>query len=136
MSTRKRAALQQASVAITERDAAQAAKQPQRATSRSNKAPDKFTYALKQYTAERRADGWWIARTWSVSAGEKPRWYGPFAGIETACLAVARRLAIEISDRHTHSIEWYGIKRSDPRYGIMSSMRLRKKRENAEGPHE
>jgi len=120
LSTKKRAALQQAPIAITEK--------PAPARSRSNKVPDKFTYALKQYTAERREDGWWISRTWAVSAGEKPQWRGPFATIETACLAIARRLATEIADRHTHWIEWYGIKRGDPLYGLKLTTRLRNKR--------
>ncbi len=65
------------------------AKQSQPATSRSTKIPDRFTYALRQYTVERRVDGWWISRTWIVSAGEKPQWRGPFATIETACLVSA-----------------------------------------------
>ena len=59
------------------------AKAPQ---ARFHNAPDKFTYALKDYTAERRATGWYISRTWAVSAAEKPQWVGPFATIETACL--------------------------------------------------
>jgi hypothetical protein len=130
MSTKKRAALQHAPVAITEREPA--AQKPEPARSRSTKVPDKFTYALKQYTAERRADGWWISRTWSASYGEKPQWRGPFATIETACLAIARRLATEIADRHTHSIERHGIKRNDPRYGLKLTTRLRNKREKAD----
>lgn len=132
MSTKKRAALQNAPVAITERTPAKAAKQPQQPTSCSGKVPDKFTYALKQYTAERREDGWWTSRTWTASYGEKPQWKGPFATIETACLAIARRLATEIADRHTHSIEWHGLKRNDPRYGLKLTTRLRQRREKAE----
>ncbi len=103
------------------------AKQSQPATSRSNKVPDKFTYALREFTAERRANGWWISRTWAVSAGEKPQWRGPFVTIETACLAIARRLATEIADRHTQSIEWHGIKDSDPLYGLKLTTRLRQR---------
>ncbi|MGB7914516.1 MAG: hypothetical protein WCF79_04360 [Rhodomicrobium sp.] len=33
---------------------------------------------------------------------------GPFAAIETACLSIARKLAIELADRHTQSIERRG----------------------------
>lgn len=62
-------------------------------------APNRFTYALKGYTAEIRTDGWWIAKTPCAVAGEKPQWSGPFQSIETACLAIARRLATEIADR-------------------------------------
>lgn len=128
LSTRKRAALQHAPIAITEREPAPAAK-PQRATSRSTKVPDKFTYALGQYTVERRENSWWISRTWTSAAGEKPQWRGPFATIETACLAIARRLATEIADRHTHWIEWYRIKRGDPLYGLKLTTRLKRKRD-------
>ncbi len=125
MATRKRAALQHTPIAISEREPAAAAKKPEPARSRSTKVPEKFTYALRQYTAERRGNGWWISRTWTVSAGEKPEWRGPFATIETACLAIARRLATEIADRHTHWIEWYGIKDSDPLYGLKLTTRLK-----------
>lgn len=44
--------------------------------------PQRFTYALKCYTAERRADGWWIGKTPLTSAGEKPDWSGSFQNIE------------------------------------------------------
>ncbi len=135
MGTKKRAALEHAPIAITEREPAPATK-PQRATSRSTKVPDRFTYALKRFTAERREDGWWISRTWTASYGEKPQWKGPFATIETACLAIARRLATEIADRHTHSIEWHGLKRSDPRYGLKLTTRLRNKRQIVESTDE
>jgi hypothetical protein len=63
------------------------------------KPPEKFTYALPAFAVQRRKTGWWISP--AKSAGEKPQWTGPFATIETACLAIGRRLAIEIADRHT-----------------------------------
>jgi len=76
------------------------------------KPPEKFTYSLPAFTVQRRKSGWWISPT-SKSAGEKPQWSGPFATIETACLAIARRLAIEIADRHTQSIERHGLTPDD-----------------------
>ena len=90
----------------------------------ARRPPDKFTYALPQFTAERRKTGWWISPTWSKSAGEKPRWSGPFATIETACLAIARRLAIEIADRHTQSIERHALAPEDALYGLKPTTRL------------
>ena len=66
MSTSKRAALQHAPIAKVQRK--QAVQKPPQAKSRSTKLPEKFTYALQQYTAERRKNGWWISRTWTVSA--------------------------------------------------------------------
>lgn len=90
--------------------------------------PSKLTYALKAYTAERRADGWWICRTPFSSTGERPEWSGPFAEIETACLSIARRLAIEIADRHTRSIEGLKLKPNDRLYGLKLSTRLAAKK--------
>ena len=86
------------------------------------KPPEKFTYALPVFTVQRRKTGWWISPTWS--AGEKPQWSGPFATIETACLAIALRLAIEIADRHTQSIERHGLTSDDRLYGLKPTTRL------------
>jgi hypothetical protein len=85
-------------------------------------AADKFTYALPVFTVQRRKTGWWISPTWS--AGEKPQWTGPFATIETACLSIARKLAIEIADRHTQSIERHGLTTDDLLYGLKPTTRL------------
>lgn len=87
--------------------------------------PLRFTYALAAYTGERRPDGWWVCRTPVKSAGDKPRWSGPFATIETACLSIARHLAVEIADRHTRSIEWHKLKPTDPLYGLKPTTRLK-----------
>ncbi len=99
------------------------------ARSRSNfkheQPPEKFTYALPAYTAERRKDGWWIAKTVPTFSGEKQKWSGPFADIENAGLSIARHLFVEIADRHTRSIEAYKIARSDPLYGLKPTTRLR-----------
>jgi hypothetical protein len=88
----------------------------------SAKPPDKFTYAMPAFTVRRRQSGWWISP--SKSAGEKPQWTGPFATIETACLSIARRLAIEIADRHTQSIERHELTPDDPLYGLKPTTRL------------
>ncbi len=78
--------------------------------------PDKFTYALQQYAAERRPNGWYVAPT--VFGDEKQKWTGPFESIENACLAIARRHATELADRHTRSIEHHNIKKGAPLYGL------------------
>lgn len=90
--------------------------------------PARFTYSLKAYTAEIRTDGWWIAATPCTAAGEKPKWSGPFQTIETACLAIARRCATEIADRHTRTIEAHKIASGKPLYGLKPTTRLRAKR--------
>jgi hypothetical protein len=59
-----------------------------------------------------------------LSAGEKPQWTGPFATIETACLSIARKLAIEIADRHTQSIERHGLTPDHPLYRLKPTTRL------------
>jgi len=79
-------------------------------------------YALPGFTVQHRKSGWWMSATWS--AGEKPQWTGPFATIGTTCLAIGRRLAIEIADRHTQSIERYGLTPDDALYGLKPTTRL------------
>jgi hypothetical protein len=88
-------------------------------------APEKFTYALGSYTAERRSAGWFICKTVANSGGEKAKWSGPFKDIENACLSIARQLFAELADRHTRSIESYQLKPSDPLYGLKPTTRLR-----------
>src|SRR5271157_3832152 len=85
--------------------------------------PEKFTYALPAFTVQRRKTGWWISPTLK-SVGERFQWSGPFATIETACLSIARKLAIEIADRHTQSIERYGLMPDDALYGLKPTTRL------------
>lgn len=86
--------------------------------------PSKLTYALQQWTAERRATGWYVAPTVASFSGSKPAWRGPFATIESACLAIARALAVEIADRHTRSVESHGIGKSDTLYGFKPTTEL------------
>lgn len=84
--------------------------------------PEKFAYALKGYTAECRAKGWYVSATTMGDANRE--WCGPFATIESACLAIGRRLAVEIADRHTRSIEFHHILRDDPLYGLKPTTRI------------
>lgn len=86
--------------------------------------PDKFTYALAQWSVELRPAGWFVSKTTPSFADGKPEWSGPFQTIENACLAIARRHATEIADRHTRSIEFHNIKRGDPLYGLKPETRL------------
>ena len=92
---------------------------------RSNAPPEKFTYALAAFTAERRKDGWYVAKTIASFNGEKPKWSGRFETIENACLCIARHLSVEIGDRHTRSIEVHKIARGSPLYGLKPTTRLR-----------
>lgn len=87
--------------------------------------PTRFTYALAAYSVEIRDTGWHVAKSVPSFAGDKLDWSGPFATIETAVLAIGRRLATEIADRHTRMIEAHAIKPGDPRYGLKPTTRLR-----------
>ena len=87
-----------------------------------NITPTKFSYALKAHTAERRANGWHVTAT--PLADAKPEWSGPYATIESACLAIARRLAVEVADRHTRSIEFHKIDKTHPLYGLKPTTRI------------
>jgi hypothetical protein len=88
--------------------------------------PSKFTYALAAHSAERRRDGWYIARTVPSFTGEQAKWIGPFETIETACLSIARHIATELADRHTRAIEANKIGAADPLYGLKPTTRLSK----------
>ena len=88
--------------------------------------PEKFTYGLAGYTVERRACGWFIAKTLTTFAGEKPNWLRTVRGYRDACLSIARRLFVELADRHTRSIETHKIARTDPLYGLKPTTRLRR----------
>ena len=48
------------------------------------------------------------------------------ATIESAYLSIARKLAIEIADRHTQSIERHSLTPVDPLYGLKPTTRLDK----------
>ena len=89
-----------------------------------NGVPEKFTYRLATFAAERRTTGWFIAKTEPEFAGTKPEWHGPFKTIETAALAIARRHATEIADRHTRSIEHHKLDKTHNLYGLKPSTAL------------
>jgi hypothetical protein len=86
--------------------------------------PQLFTYALKQWTIERRTNGWHICKSVAASCGEKPEYEGPFQTIENACLAIARYLATETANRHTRSIESHTIDPGDPLYGLKPTTKM------------
>lgn len=90
--------------------------------------PSRFTYALKSYTVEITERGWMIAQNWFSAAGEKPKWIGPFPSIELACLAIARRHATEIADRHSIIVAHHKIKPADKLFGLKGSLSLRAKK--------
>ena len=78
----------------------------------------KFTYALKQHSVERRGAGWFVAETVPSIPGNKPAWRGPFQSVENACCAIARSLALELTDRHTRRVASHRIDKADPLHGL------------------
>ena len=84
----------------------------------ASRDPVQYRYQLAQYVAERRPDGWYTAKAWSVSQGEKPKWEGPFAFPEDAAIAIARNLCSELSNRHMSKARFYNVKVGQPLYGL------------------
>ena len=83
-----------------------------------NATPERFTYVLAQHTVERRQTGWYFTRSQPSFAGAKTEWFGPYKHIENVALAIARRNATEIADRHTRSIEHYRLDKKHKLYGL------------------
>ena len=80
--------------------------------------PMQFRYLLAQWVAERRTDGWYIAKSWTSASGEKPKWEGPFAFPQDASIAIARYLCAELSNRHQSKARFYRVKPTDPLFGL------------------
>lgn len=83
-----------------------------------SREPVQFRYLLAQWVAERRPDGWYIARSWTSSIGEKPKWEGPFAFPQDASIAIARYLCAELSNRHQSKARFYRVKPTYPLFGL------------------
>jgi hypothetical protein len=54
----------------------------------------KRTYALKEFTVEKRAKGWYFRRTYSDD-----EWKGPYSSEYSICLMIARHLRKELIKR-------------------------------------
>ena len=80
--------------------------------------PVQFRYLLTQWVAERRIDGWYIAKSWTSSSGEKPKWEGPFAFPQDAAIAIARTQCAESSNRHQSKARFYRVKPTDALFGL------------------
>lgn len=96
------------------------------ATTKTERTPDRFTYALRLHTVERRSDGWWVCKT--TSFGEKPQWTGPFGALDDACLAIAGLQATEAAERHARNLRFYGLQPGHPLHGLKPPTRLKPKK--------
>ena len=77
----------------------------------------RYRYRLEQYTVERLNDGWWI-----ISDAVKKK--GPFATAQDVCIAIARELCAELSNRHQALASFHGVKSGDPLYGLPEAPQL------------
>lgn len=100
-------------------DARGGTKRTSRATLRPPpREPVQYRYQLAQWVAERRSDGWYVARSWLAASGEKPRWEGPFPFPQEAAIAIARHLCTELSNRHQAKARFYQVKPTEPLFGL------------------
>lgn len=76
------------------------AKQPKR-------EPPPAIYALTPWSVRKQNGKWHIAST--ARFEDKPQWSKPYATLQRATTAIARKLADEVIKRHTRRCEHYGI---------------------------
>ena len=57
-----------------------------------------FIYALADWTVEKRADGWYFAR--SANCHSRRDWKGPYSSVDSIALMIARQLRREITERY------------------------------------
>ena len=84
----------------------------------TTREPVQFRYLLTQWVVERRTDGWYIAKSWTSSSGEKPKWEGPFAFPQDAAIGIARYQCAELSNRHQSKARFYRVKPTDALFGL------------------
>ena len=77
----------------------------------------RYRYRLEQYTVERLKDGWWI-----LSDAVKKQ--GPFTTAQDVCIAIARELCTELSNRHHALASFHGVKPGDPLCGLPEAPQL------------
>ena len=87
-----------------------------------------YRYQLAQHLVERRPGGWYVAKSWSMVAGEKPMWLGPFDLPQDVCIAIARTLCAELSNRHHVQAAFHKVKPGDPLYGLPTAPKLASRR--------
>lgn len=56
-------------------------------------------FALQSWSAEKRADGWYVARTNTTFSRQKRRWRGPYSSTVSVSLMIARELKRELAQR-------------------------------------
>ena len=64
-------------------------------------------YALRDWTVKKANGKWYIAPT--ARFEDKPQWSKPYATLQRATTAIARKLADEVMRRHKRRCDYYGI---------------------------
>ena len=64
-------------------------------------------YALRDWTVRKTNGKWYIAPT--ARFEDKPEWSKPYATLQRATTAIARKLADEVIRRHKRRCDFYGI---------------------------
>ena len=59
---------------------------------------ERFIYALSDFTVEKRAGGWYFAR--SAKRHSNGEWRGPYRSEASVAMMIARELRREIVERH------------------------------------
>ena len=65
-------------------------------------AGERFIYALTDWTVERRATGWYFAR--SANRHSKDDWRGPYSSEASVAMMIARQLHREIVERYRRQV--------------------------------
>jgi hypothetical protein len=63
---------------------------------------ERFIYALCDFTVEKRAGGWYFAR--SRTRHSKDGWRGPYRSEASVAMMIARQLRREITERYQHQV--------------------------------
>ena len=82
-----------------------------RKTTEPKKPTPRFYYRLAQHMVEREPDGWWLIP-------ENGKRQGPFATPQDICIAIARAMCAELSNRHHTLASFHGIGPGHPLYGL------------------
>jgi hypothetical protein len=64
-------------------------------------------YALTDWTVKKANGKWYVAPT--ARFEDKPQWSKPYATLQRATTAIARKLADEVMRRHKRRCDYYGI---------------------------
>ena len=87
----------------------------------------RYCYRLAQSTVERLPDGWWVT-------GEAPKRQGPYATPQDVCIAIARDLCAELSNRHHALATTHGVGPSHPLFGLPEPPQLYAARKTEAAP--